>query len=239
MPWSKIAGLFVEVDGAPSEEEPKKDNGESTEAAAQPEQKQEAAAAPAPAAAVAPNPAASMPPPIIPAAVDEGMVEVLSGAIEAANLEGFDYIEFRDSLARMAKIPMSEQQKFQAVFATASATGLTKARLLESIDHYLGIIEGKKGEFGAHVEHMVATEITRREQAVAKTEEEIAALSEQIRQATAAIQEKQQAIVALKNEINEQNMTISQTSAKFESTYSFVAGKLNEDKGKISSYLTD
>lgn len=234
--FGKIASMFVDVDGS---EEPK------TEEAAAPEpEKKEAAPASAPAPAAAPSastapPTTPAPPPFVPATVNEEMVELLSSAIEAANLDGFDYIEFRNSLAAMASAPMPEKQKFQAVFATASTMGLTKQKLVDAIDHYQGVISNKKTEFDSHVEGMKAQEVTAREQLKEKKEQEIAALSEQIQQAQAAIAERQQEILNISNEINEQNLRIQQTSASFEATYNFVSGKLEEDKGKIQSYLAE
>ena len=227
--FGKLANLFVEIED--NKESDKKEESKATattsetQPAPQPQQQ--------PATASAPPPTKQ----IIPATINEEMVEFLSSAIEAANLDGFDYIEFRDSLAAMASAPMSEQQKFIAVFATACTMGLTKEKLLDSISHYQNVIEGKKAEFAAHVEAMVAQEVTAREQLKTRKEQEISALAEQIQKAQASIAEKQQEVVTISNEINEQNLHIQQTASSFEATFGFVAGKLEEDKNKIQSYL--
>jgi len=230
MPWGRIASVFVDIEGEEPKQEPEAKEAETASAAPA------APAAPA-AAAPTPAPASTVPTPTLPGTVNEEMVEFLSAAIEAADLPGFDYIEFRDSLAKMAKVPLAEAQKYQAVFATAQAMGLTKEKLIESIVHYQGVLENKKTEFMAHVEDMIAKEVTHREQIKAQKEAEIVALTEQIQQATASINEKQQEIGAISGEIFEANQNIQNTAASFEATYSFVAGKLEEDKGKIDTYL--
>jgi hypothetical protein len=233
--FNKLASIFVDIEDSPQvpPQEKKEESAENETTAAAPAP----ASSPAPTNTPAPTTSVAPKPVFVPATVNEAMVELLSKAIEAANLEGFDYLEFRDALAAMASAPLSEQQKFQAVFATATTMGVTKDRLVEAIDHYQQVLDHQKAEFQAQVESMIAQEVTQREELKSAKEQEIAALSEQIQQAQAAIGEKQQEILALSNEINEQNLNIQQTASSFEATFNFVSGKLQEDKGKIQNYL--
>lgn len=157
----KLASMFVEIEGGTPP----------------PQQQAEQAQTQAPAAAPTPAPAAQPttphPVPVVPASVDESMVEFLAQAVEEANLPGFDYIEFRNALAQMASAQLPEQQKFIAVFATASTMGLTKEKLFEAINHYQGVLDSKKQEFQAHVEHMTQQDIVAREERKAAIEAKI------------------------------------------------------------------
>jgi len=229
--FKKFANIFVDIEDSPSPQEKKEEGGAKNEQQTTVTPSSPAPTAPAPIASVAPKPT------FVPATVNEAMAELLSKAIEAANLEGFDYLEFRNALAAMASAPLSEQQKFQAVFATATTMGVTKDKLVGAIDHYQQVLDKQRAEFQVQVDAMIAQEVTQREALKSKKEEEIAALAEQIQQAQAAITEKQQEILTLSNEINEQNLNIQQTASSFEATFNFVSGRLQEDKCKIQNYL--
>lgn len=169
--------------------------------------------------------------------VNSEMAEMLAAAIEAANIEGFDYLEFRDSLVGMASIPMPEKQKFETVFATAKTMGVTADKLLSSIDHYQEVLDQKKAEFLAHVESITAAEVTAREQKKAENEQKITDAAAEIQRLTAEITELQQENLTITNEINTEKLNIQNTAGSFEATFGVVSGRLQEDKGKIQSYL--
>jgi len=223
----KLKGLFVEV-----EEEPKK-----------PEAPVEAAPQAVPvvsgmpvAVTAAPAQVASVAPPMN-GTINAEMAEMLASAIEAADLDGFDYLEFKDSLTGMASVPMTEQQKFMAVFATAQTMGLTKGSLINSIDHYLNVLAQKKAEFAGHVEQQIAAEVTARDEAIAANEQQIEQASAQMQELTAKIQELTVKNQELNNEKIQAGQNIQSTQSSFDATFGMVAGKLTEDKTKIETYL--
>lgn len=231
--FSRLASMFVEVENAPN-----------APTAPVPEAKKPAQPVPpgyaAAASVVPPTPAVQMAPiaaPAIPGAVDEKMVQFLSQAIEESNMPGFDYIEFRNALAAMASAPLPENQKYIAVFATASTMGLTKEKLLAAIDHYQNVLDSKKKEFNAHVEQMTVQQVQKREELKAAKEAEIQTLMVQIQEAQAAIAAKQQEALEINSEIGRERLNIQQTAASFDATYNFVSGKLQGDKQKIEAYI--
>lgn len=226
--FGKLASMFVEVESSPTPA-PVQDKKPTT----QPVPPGYAAAV-----SVVPAPVAPIAAPAIPGAVDEKMVEFLSKAIEDANIPGFDYIEFRNALAAMASAPLPENQKYIAVFATASTMGLTKEKLLSAIDHYQGILDSKKKEFQEQVDQMTALQVTKREELKSAKEAEIQALMVQIQEAQAAIAVKQQEALEINSEIGRERLNIQQTASSFEATYNFVSGKLQGDKQKIEAYIT-
>lgn len=228
--FSRLASMFVEVENAPTAPAPE------AKKPAQPVPPGYAAAA----SVVPPTPTVQMAPtmaPAIPGAVDEKMVAFLSQAIEESNMPGFDYIEFRNALAAMASAPLPENQKYIAVFATASTMGLTKEKLLAAIDHYQNVLDSKKKEFNAHVEQMTVQQVQKREELKAAKEAEIQTLMVQIQEAQAAIAAKQQEALEINSEIGRERLNIQQTAASFDATYNFVSGKLQGDKQKIEAYI--
>ena len=226
--FGKLASMFVEVESAPTPA-PVQDK-----KPAQPVPPGYAAAASV--VPVAPI-AAPIAAPAIPGAVDEKMVEFLAKAIDEANMPGFDYIEFRNALAAMASAPLPENQKYIAVFATASTMGLTKDKLLAAIDHYQAVLDSKKKDFQIQVDQMTALQVTKREELKSAKEAEIQTLMVQIQEAQAAIAAKQQEALEINSEIGRERLNIQQTAASFEATYNFVSGKLQGDKQKIEAYI--
>ncbi|MBK7338395.1 MAG: hypothetical protein IPJ00_20570 [Saprospirales bacterium] len=58
-------------------------------------------------------------------------------ALEKSNLPGFDYIEYKQSLASLAEmVELDERTRYKSALASAMAFGLNKDKLLGSADHY-------------------------------------------------------------------------------------------------------
>lgn len=171
--------------------------------------------------------------------VNEEMAGMLMAAIEEANLPGFDYLEFRDAVNKMANTGMTESNKFLAIFTTASSMGLTRETLLASIDHYVSVINEKREGFMAHVADLMATEVDGRHEQAAKLDEEIASAAEEIAALNQKIQESQHAKINLQNEANTEKMNIENTRASFEATFNMVLNKLESDRTSIMNYIPD
>ena len=56
-------------------------------------------------------------------------MNILLGAMEKHNLDGFDYIEFKESLKSLEKMPMDERTRFQSAFAMAKTMGATPQKI--------------------------------------------------------------------------------------------------------------
>jgi len=187
--------------------------------------------APSPAAVASPRPVLSPAPapsgvslPKVLGQVDPDMLKILEEAIASSNLPGFDYIEFRDSLVRMQGVPMSEEQKFQAVFATAQSIGVTKQKLLEAVDHYLGVIKAKDDEFTTYSEEVYNSK-------VASVEASISQLTATIDGGAAEIKRLTESIQARRKQQDELTLQVLQA------TRDAVVGNLTADRSKIEAYL--
>ena len=64
--------------------------------------------------------------------LDEKSVDYLTSALAKNNLPGFDYLEFKQSLAALADLGMDEPTAIKSAFATASTVGLTKDKLVKT-----------------------------------------------------------------------------------------------------------
>jgi len=217
----KLKNLFVELDEVPKTPDPM----------ANKDGKIHAEAPKAPVAVVFPVT------PTLLGQADPEIAQILEKAITDSNLKGFDYFEFREVLVKMAGIPMTEEQKFQAAFAAAQSMGVDKATLTKAIDHYIGILDGKKVEFQTYVESVIASEVTSKEQAIEASNQEIQKEVGEIERLTKSIQERRRQQDETSVAIAQARVTIQNKGASFEATYLAIVGSLQSDRTKIETYL--
>lgn len=190
------------------------------------------------ASVVAVAPATSMPlPATFTAGVNAEMLAILNKAVDDANIEGFDYLEFREALAGYADLPMTEQQKYEAVYRTIKVMGVTLDKLLGSIDHYLAVLVQQHNAFIANVDNAVKEQVESKITDIAKDEQTIANALAEINRLNELVVKTQQDVLGKKNEVAQNQQQIEMTRSSFETTYSVVVGKLNEDKTKMTTFL--
>ena len=94
---------------------------------------------------------------------DQKSINFLSSAIEKNSLKGFDYIEFKKSLKAMQDMNLDSTTAIKSAFATASTMGLTKERLLHSIQHYKNVLSKEKSQFDDALKKQVDSRIRKKQ----------------------------------------------------------------------------
>ena len=169
--------------------------------------------------------------------VSDKFVEILAGALEKNNQEGFDYFEFRQALKNLAKMPMDEQTRFHSAYAMAQTMGVTPAKLVDSAKFYLNVLTNEQAKFNEAHAQQRARLIGNREEEVKNLEAMIQNKAEQIKQLTRQIEEHRQHSEQIRKEISDSTVKIETTKADFEATFASVTGHLQEDINKIQQYL--
>jgi hypothetical protein len=193
-------------------------------------------------ASTAPNTAttsAPIPPPIanVGGTLNEKFMDILMGAIEKNNQEGFDYFEFKQSLRNLSKMSLDESTRFQSANAMAQTMGATPAKLIESAKFYISILGSEQSKFvDAHAQQR-ARLIGTREEEIKNHESMIQQKNEQIQQLTQQIEEHRQKSQQIRSEISESTVKIESTKADFDVTYANVVGQIQEDITKMQNYL--
>ena len=193
----------------------------------------------APVAKPAPEP--SRPAPVAPApvngTVNDRFVEILMNALQKSNQEGFDYMEYRQSLHNLKDMAMDEATRFKSAFAMAQTLGVTQAKLLDSGRFYLGVLEQEQEKFNnAHAQQ--------RSKLVGEREKEQEDLEAGIRQRAAQIEQLQREMVEAQNrmqqigsEIATNTQKIENTRSDFEATFTAVYAQIQSDLSKIQQYV--
>ncbi len=170
-------------------------------------------------------------------AVSNKFVEILAGALEKNNQEGFDYFEFRQSLINLAKMSMDEATRYQSAFAMAQTMGVTPGKLVESANFYLNVLSNEQTKFNeAHVQQR-AKLIGNREEEAKNLDALVQQKNEQIKQLNREIEAHQKQSEQIRKEVSDATIKIENTKADFEATFASVLSQLQADVAKIQQYL--
>ena len=127
--------------------------------------------------------------------------ELLIHAIETNNLDGFDFLEFKNSVSALSHLPIDEATKFRSAFATASTMGLTLDRLVHSTEHYINVLEAEKEKFRSALKLQIEQRIIARERETQQLVANIEAKKEQIERLKAEIAKHEQELAQKKDGI--------------------------------------
>lgn len=157
--------------------------------------------------------------------------------LEKNNIDGFDYYEFRQSIANASAMPLPEPDKFRTIFAMAQPFGVSKDKLLASIDFYLSKLDEHRTGFQGYIQSLRDQEVVAREQKQALNQQQIQQKSDMIRQLTDEINLLTQDNATLATEVYTQTSQINAKEQSFSTTFEVVIKQLNDDKGKIDTYI--
>ncbi len=164
-------------------------------------------------------------------------VDMLLRSIEANNIEGFDYLEYKQSLQSLVKIESDEAKRFQNAYAMAQTMGLTKKKLNDSIKRYIQVLSDEEKKFSEAFEKQKSAQVIEREQTVANLKKSIAAKKEQIRKLQAEIKESEDELSKIEGRINQSLAKVEATKDGFYASYNMVVGQIQSDLDKIKQYL--
>ncbi len=135
--------------------------------------------------------------------VDEKYLKSLLGALERENLEGFDYLEFKQAVQNLLAMDMEPATALKSAFATAQTMGLTKDKLLQSAEHYIAVLMGEEKKV--------------KEAASRKLRERMSDASKKKAQLENAIKAAKERMAALKAELQQLEKDLEKHSAELSS----------------------
>ena len=169
--------------------------------------------------------------------LDEKSITFLTDALEKNNLPGFDYIEFKQSMAALAKMNLDEETAMKSAFATAATVGLTKEKLLETAAHYKKILDGEKTKFGNAMQNQMTKNIAGKKKEVETLKIQIENQKAQIKKFEEQIAKQQNTIDTADEQINAATEKIEQAKEKFEYAHQSVMNQIEKDIEGIQQNL--
>jgi hypothetical protein len=169
--------------------------------------------------------------------VQDKFLEVLFGALQSNNQEGFDYLEFKDFLRSLANVPMDDGTRFKSAFATAQTMGATKEKILTSARTYMELLSKEESKFQEALNGQRDKNLTGKHNEIKKLEQTIQQKQADIEKLKADIEEHRKQIGTLETEINSASEKLVQTANDFATTYQALLGQIQNDVKNIESHL--
>lgn len=169
---------------------------------------------------------------------DPKFVDVLLKAIEANNLEGFDYLEFKQSLQNLSSVEMDEKTKYQSAFAMAKTMGATPSKLVNSAQHYINILKKEEAKFGQALQNRRQKQVQDVEKGLTQKEKLIIDKQKRIEQLQKEIEADKKSLEADRSKINQSVAKMEATKQGFVNAYNGVMGQIQSDIKKMNNYIS-
>ena len=172
-----------------------------------------------------------------PGKITQKFIEVLFKAMESNNLDGFDYLEFKQSLQSLSKMPMDEATRFRSAFAMAETMGATTQQLLSSANHYIDVLKSEETKFEKALANQREQQIGRKQVEIQEMEEAIQKKAEEIKRLTTEIEAHRKKVDALKGEMNAAAGKVESTKNDFIASYNKLVDQIHADVESIKKQL--
>ncbi len=236
----KLKSLFIveeggDTKGKSGKSSPKEANLSDLERAIKQSEQKQASASTAKPASSAPSKEA----PILAASgkPNEKFVDKLLGAIESNNLEGFDYLEYKQSLQSLSKVDMDEATRYQSAMAMAKTMGANENKIFDAAQHYLNILKEEQQKFEVAFKAQESKQVSFREEKIKTSEDQIKQKTAQIEQLKKEIAKLESELSSVKNDANQANAKVQATKQGFYNAYHSVVDQIKADVQAMQKYL--
>ncbi len=168
----------------------------------------------------------------------EKFINRLLGALESNNLEGFDYLEYKQSVQNLGNVDMDESTRFKSALAMAKTMGATPQKLISSANHYLKVLGTEESKFLEAFKNQQNRQVSTQNKEVKRLEDGIAQRKAQIKKLQAEIEAGEKALKGKKGTIDQANVKVQATKDGFYHAYHIVTQQIAADLEKMKQYLT-
>ncbi|GJM31290.1 MAG: hypothetical protein DHS20C18_02910 [Saprospiraceae bacterium] len=172
-----------------------------------------------------------------PGQVKGKFTEILFKAMEQHNLDGFDYLEYKQSLKSLEKMAMDEKTRYQSAFAMAQTMGASPEKLIQTAQHYLDVLKKEENKFGKALVSQKEKQIGSKEDQIAQLAQIIQEKNEQIRKLTLEIEQHQKQATHLKEQIGAASVKVESTKNDFIASYQALVNQIVKDMDNMKNYL--
>ncbi|MFT5386875.1 MAG: flagellar biosynthesis chaperone FliJ [Saprospiraceae bacterium] len=163
--------------------------------------------------------------------------EVLFNAMEANDLDGFDYLEYKQSLKSLEKMPMDEQTRFKSAFAMAQTMGATPDHLIKTANHYIRVLLKEEEKFGNALANQRTRQIGDKENQIKQLDSVIKEKTQRIAQMKTEIEKHTKDMQAMKADISSAAVKVESTKNDFRASFNNLVGQINKDIENMKNYL--
>jgi uncharacterized coiled-coil protein SlyX len=169
--------------------------------------------------------------------VKEKFLNILFKAMEDNNIEGFDYLEFKQSIKSLSTMPMDEETRFKSAFAMASTMGATSEHLIKTAQYYVNVLQKEEDKFENAMKQQVDGKIGQQQKEIVGMEKLVAEKAAKIKKLTDEITQIQQKVEKSKASIADATSKIRSTKHNFIASYNLVRSQIEADVNNMKKYL--
>ncbi len=163
---------------------------------------------------------------------------ILLKALNKNNLDGSDYLEFKDSLHSLKGVIDDEPTRYKSSYAVLSNNGVTKEKLIETSQHYIDVLKAEKQNFEATFRDQQAKQVKAREDKLVRLTSGLEKKKSQLQKLIADIEKTEEDLKVAKKEINQVAGKVQLTKDQFMASYQMIMNQIKEDVSKIKKYIT-
>ncbi len=168
---------------------------------------------------------------------DPKFIDVLLKALEANNQEGFDYLEFKQSLQNLSKVDMDEKTRYQSAMAMAKTMNANSKVIIQSAKKYAQVLDQEGVKFKKAADNQRTKQVTGKEQEIKSLEKSINTKQAQIEKLKKEIEAHKLSLEKTKGSINNAAAKVQLTNDKFMAAFNVVKGQILADIEKLERYL--
>ncbi len=168
---------------------------------------------------------------------DPKFLDILLKSIEKNNMEGFDYLEYKQALQNLKGVDMDEGTRYKSAYAMAKTMGAEPKSLLESATFYQTILEQEQSKFLDALAKQKTQQIKGREKSLKSIETSITEKEAKIEKLKQEITASQEKLTTIKNEINQSAAKVESTNQRFHIALKVVKSQIDDDIDKMKQYL--
>jgi len=170
--------------------------------------------------------------------IDEGILDKLEEKLRQEDLPGPDYLELKEAAMDKESVATEpdEKKRYRQAFNNMKRffpkAGVTKARILESIDHYERIMVAEGEDAKDDLNRKIQEQVTSLREKIATEKVELERQQEILRKKSLELEQREAAI-------NEREQSLKQKSKNFIKTLEHLIGVFKSDRKKLEEYLND
>lgn len=160
---------------------------------------------------------------------DKKFIDLLLNAIEKNNMEGYDYLEYKQTLQSLSAMNMDDATKYNSALAMAKTMGVNQQNILASAEHYLSVLNTEQKKFEEAVIAQKAKLDQSETNGLSTIEQSITNKQKQVEQLLAEIEQEKTQLAAAEADIKASAQKIQDTVSNFKGAYQLVAGQIQSD----------
>ena len=168
---------------------------------------------------------------------DPKISERLKKVLVDSNFPGPDYFEFKQQLDALSDIIPDELTRYKAAYKSLAVQGVTKIKITDSAQKYVGILTGENAKFSEAISQKSSTDIELKTQEAKVLNTENVNMKKQIDELNSKISTNVQKINTLGSEVQKAQSEIADAKKRFENTLNIFVNEIKTNSEKVQSYI--